>query len=228
MSLLFAQSELADLIYKVEKGQRLDFHDGLRMMNSQEILTLGYMANCLRERKNGNNTYYVVNRPIDYTDVCASFPEEERSSTATLVYGHQESNEKRIEALIELRTRQSQTQQFQIFSPLPFYEGNPNLEGGMGLSLTTGYDDLKMLAVSRIILDNIDHIKGFWMLLGLKLAQVSLAFGVDELDGTVQESIDGKSLSHIISKQALINLIRKAGRDAVERKMHASNNLKTH
>ncbi|AET66961.1 hypothetical protein Desor_1299 [Desulfosporosinus orientis DSM 765] len=226
MPSLFAQSELADLIDKVEKGQRLDYHDGMRMMKSQEILTLGYMANLIREQKHGNRTYYVVNRPIDYTDVCASFPGSERRSTATLVYGDQESKEKRIEGLIQIRTLQDQAQEFFVFSPLPFYKGNPNLEGSMGLPLTTGYDDLKMLAISRILLDNIDHIKGFWMFLGLKLAQVSLAFGVDELDGTVEETMSAEGLS--LSKQALINLVTKAGRDAVERKVHANDNLKNH
>jgi len=220
MPSLFAHSELGDLIGKVEKGQRLDFDAGVRMINSQEILTLGYMANLLRERINGNQTYFIVDRPIDYSDVGASFDEIEKQANATMVYGHKESKEDRINHLLELRTLQDQTKEFLTFSPLPFYSENTKLEGTMGVGNTTGYEDLKMLAISRILLDNIDHIKAFWMLLGPKLAQVSLAFGVDELDGNVVEEritpITGAESSHI-SKRALIHLIQKAGRDAVER-----------
>lgn len=89
----------------------------------------------------------------------------------------------------------------------------------MGVGTTTGFEDLKMLAISRILLDNFDHIKAFWMMLGHKLAQVSQAFGVDDLDGNVVEEqiIVGTEASQAISKRALIHMIQKAGRDAVER-----------
>ena len=76
----------------------------------------------------------------------------------------------------------------------------------MGGGNTTGFEDLKMLAISRILLDNFDHIKASWIMLGPKLTQVSLAFGVDDLEP-----------SQAMSKRALIDMIHKAGRDAVER-----------
>ncbi len=220
MPSLFAQSELGDLIDKVEKGQRLDFDAGIRLANSQEILALGYMANLVRERKNGDQTYFIVDRPINYADISASFEEIETNITGTMVYGNQESKEDWINQLLELRTLQDQTEKFLTFSPRPFYFGNPKF-GTMGVGNTTGFEDLKLLSISRILLDNVDHIKAFWVLLGPKLAQVSLGFGVDDLDGTIVEervtAITGEDSSYSISKQALINLIQKGGRIAVER-----------
>jgi len=221
MPSLFAQSELRDLIDKVEKSQRLDVDEGLRLINSQEILPLGYMANLVRERKNGNQTYFIVNRPIDYADISASFEEIKKHSIATMVYGNQDSLEERITRLVQLRTTQDQSKEFLTFSPIPFLSKNAKLEGTMGVVNTTGYEDLKMLAISRILLDNFAHIKAFWMMLGPKLAQVSLSFGVDDLDGTIVEErssyMSGAESNQIMSKRALIHLIQKAGRDAVER-----------
>ena len=221
MPSLFEQSELADLIDKVENGQRLDFDDGVRLIKSQEILTLGYMANSIRDRKNGNQTYFIVNRPVDFANIIVSLEENEKRYTAFMPYGNQATEETVINSLIQLREQQDQNEEFLAFSPIPYYSENENLAGNMGVGSTTGYEDLKILAVSRILLDNFSHIKTFWRLLGPKLAQVSLAFGVDDLDGTVMEErgapVLGPESSHIMSKRALIHLIQKAGRDAVER-----------
>ena len=178
---LFAQSELSDLVEKVEKGERLDFDAGVRMMDSQDILALGYMANLVRELKNGNQTYFMVNNQINHTNVCTDH------TSATMLYGHIETTEERIDHLIQLRALQDRTGGFLTFIPLPFDPENMQFEGTMGVGNTTGFQDLKMLAISRILLDNFDHIKAFWVMLGPKLAQVSLAFGVDDLDGTVVE-----------------------------------------
>ncbi|SPF55552.1 FO synthase subunit 2 [Candidatus Desulfosporosinus infrequens] len=205
---LFAQSELSDLIEKVEKGERLDYEAGVRMMDSQDILALGYMANLVRERKNGNKTYFMVNNPLDHTNFSTD------RTNATMLYGDIETTEERIDHLILLRAIQDRIEGFLTFSPLPADSEKTQVEGTMGVGSTTGMEDLKVLAVSRILLDNIDHIKAFWMMLGHKLAQVSLAFGVDDLDGTV---VEGTGTSDAISKRALIHMIQKAGRDAVER-----------
>ncbi|OLN31604.1 FO synthase [Desulfosporosinus metallidurans] len=218
MPSLFEQSELYDLIEKVEKGERLEFDDGVRMMNSQDILALGYMANLVRERKNGNQTYFIVNRPIKYANVCSDL---DNCTNATMCYGHNETTEERIDHLLQMREQQDRTGGFLTFIPLPFYPENIKLEGTMGIGNTTGFEDLKMLAISRILLDNFDHIKGFWIMLGPRLAQVSLAFGVDDLDGTVVEEriihSAGTETNQVMTKRALIHLIQKAGRDAVER-----------
>lgn len=193
----FASSELFNLIEKVKKGERLDHDAGVRMMNSQDILVLGYMANIVRERKNGNQTYFIVNRPLNYTNV----------QDATMLYGSMESTEERIDQMLQLRALQDQTGQFLSFIPLSEYPKDALLDGTMGVGTTTGIEDLKVLAISRILLDNFDHIKAFWGILGLKLTQVSLAFGVDYLEGNVE----------VMTKRAMIHMIQKAGRDAVER-----------
>ena len=198
MSSLFAASELFDLIEKIENGERLDHDAGVRMMKSQDILALGYMANIVRERKNGNQTYFTVNRQINYPNV----------HEATMVYGSMESTEERIDHLLKLRTLQDQTDEFLSFIPLSYDPKEDALfDGTMGSGTTTGIEDLKVLAISRILLDNFDHIKAFWSMLGLKLTQVSLAFGVDYLDGYVE----------VMTKRAMTHMIQKAGRDAVER-----------
>lgn len=219
MHLLFGQSELRDLIERVEKGERLNLEAGVRMLNSQDILAIGYMANLVRERINGNKTYFIVNKPITYINGCSDLTD---SANAAMCYGRNESPEELIDRLLQLRKLQDQTGEFLTFAPVPFYPEHINIEGTMGVETTTGIEDLKMLAVSRIILDNFDHIKGFWAMLGLKLAQVSLAFGVDDLDGTVMEKdtahSSGVETSQVIGKQALIQMIQKAGREAVERK----------
>lgn len=198
MPSLFASSELFDLIEKVEKGERLDHNAGVRMMNSQDILTLGYMANIVRERKNGHQTYFSVNRPFGHTN----------AQDATMLYGAMESTEERITQLLQLRELQDKTGEFLSFLPL-------------GGETSTGIEDLKVLAISRILLDNFDHIKAFWSLLGLKLTQVSLAFGVDDLDcNVVEERISnsgGTETSRVMTKRAMIHMIQKAGREAVER-----------
>jgi aminodeoxyfutalosine synthase len=327
MPSLFDQSELSDLIEKVEKGERLDFDAGVRMMDSQDILALGYMANLVREIKNGNQTYFIVNRHINLTnedsqaftlsleefesvtrnpkqediseiqivggsnyelpfnyyiemlqrvkrilpqvciqaftaveidyltqiskltmtevlkllmeagldslpgggaevfsprvraEICEKKVSGERwleiheaahslgmPTNASMLYGHIETTEERIDHLIQLRALQDRTRGFLSFSPLPFYPKDVKLEGTMGVGNTTGFEDLKMLAISRILLDNFDHIKALWIMLGPKLAQVSLGFGVDDLE-----------TSQAMSKRALIHIIQKAGRDAVER-----------
>jgi len=193
---LFETSELYDLIKKVEKGERLDRDAGIRMMKSQDILALGSMANIVRERKNGNQTIFMVNQPFNDANVY----------NATMPYGNTESTEERIDRLLQLRALQDQTGQYLSFIPLAYYpEDALLLEGTMGVGTTTGLEDLKLLAISRILLDNFDHIKVFWTMLGLKLTQVSLAFGVDVIEGNG------------VKKPAMVNIIQKAGRDAMER-----------
>jgi len=211
MPSLFASSELFDLIEKVEKGERLDHDAGVRLMNSQDILALGYMANIVRERKNGNQTYFIVKEQFDYTS----------DHNATMFYGTLESTEERIDHLLQLRSVQDQTGKYLSFIPLSYDPKDILLEGTMGVGTTTGIEDLKMLAISRILLDNFNHIKAFWIMLGLKLTQISLAFGVDDLEGNVVEERtshpEGSETSPVMTKRAMIHMIEKSGRDVVER-----------
>ncbi len=139
-------------------------------------------------------------------------------SNATMLYGHIESSEHRVDHLIKLRELQDRTGGFQAFIPLAFHSQNTEIKKS---AYTTGFDDLKTLAIARLMLDNFDHIKAYWVMLGEKIAQVSLSFGVDDLDGTVVEEkitrAAGGTTDGSMAKDELIRLIKLAGRVPVER-----------
>ncbi|MDX1763541.1 MAG: aminofutalosine synthase MqnE [bacterium] len=139
-------------------------------------------------------------------------------SNATMLYGHVENAAARVDHMDRLRALQDRTGGFQAFIPLAFHPQNTQIAD---FAMTTGFDDLKTLAVSRIFLDNFDHIKAFWIMLGEKIAQVSLHFGVDDMDGTVVEEkithAAGATTSEALSRETLVAMIRKAGRVPVER-----------
>ncbi|MEZ4601329.1 MAG: aminofutalosine synthase MqnE [Syntrophotaleaceae bacterium] len=139
-------------------------------------------------------------------------------SNATMLFGHLESWEDRIDHLRRLRQLQDETGGFMAFIPLPFQDDNAGLPGVKG---PTGVEILKTLAVSRLYLDKFRHVKAYWVMLGVKLAQVSLAFGVNDLDGTVVEERIGHAAGaespQALSGEELMNLIRRAGRQPVER-----------
>lgn len=141
-------------------------------------------------------------------------------TNATMLYGHVETVEERVEHLIKLRELQDRTGGFQTFIPLAFHPRNTALESEVPAD-TTGYDDLKTLAVARLILDNFDHIKAFWIMIGPKLAQISLSFGVNDFDGTVVEErishAAGAQTAQGLGRGELLHLIRAAGRVPVER-----------
>lgn len=141
-------------------------------------------------------------------------------TNATMLYGHLETIEERVEHLLQLREVQDRTWGFQTFIPLAFHSRNTALEGQVP-ERTTGFDDLKTLAVARLLLDNFDHIKAFWVMIGPKLAQISLSFGVNDFDGTVMEErithAAGGDTSQGLVRDELLHLIRAAGRVPVER-----------
>jgi aminodeoxyfutalosine synthase len=139
-------------------------------------------------------------------------------SNATMLYGHIETYEHRVDHLMRLRDLQDKTGGFQAFIPLSFHSQNTEIKKS---AYTTGFDDLKTLAISRLMLDNFDHIKAYWVMLGEKIAQVSLSFGVDDLDGTVVEEritkAAGGTTDGSMTKNDIVHLIRQAGRTPVER-----------
>lgn len=356
MKELFAGSELLDILEKVEAGERLSREDGIRLMKSNELLLLGYMADIVRKRKNGDYAYFIVNRHINHSNVCENLcklcafgkkPDDPEAYTmsldeiearalecrdlniseihivgglnpelplsyfeemlrrvrralpgvviqaftaveidyfarrenlsirevlerlmaagldslpgggaeifsprvrekicerkisgerwlevhrtahqlgmrtnATMLYGHIETPEERVDHLLKLRELQDETGGFLAFIPLAFHPKNTGLES-LNLSRTTGFDDLRVLAVARLLLDNFDHIKAFWIMIGPKLAQVSLAFGVDDIDGTVVEErithAAGADTGQCLTRAQLVNMIKAAGRIPAER-----------
>jgi aminodeoxyfutalosine synthase len=342
---------------KVEAGERLSFDDGLFLEREADLLTLGELANLVRERKNGRFTYYNVNTHLNPTNVCvyrctfcafradlkdpkgyvmtdeqmlerasqaeargatemhivgglhhqlpydwylniiriihqhhprlhlkawtavewdwfarltnrptrdllAEFKEaglgslpgggaeifhpEVREkicdhkadaaewlrihreahelglrSNATMLYGHIEKPEHRIDHLIRLRELQDVTAGFQTFIPLAFHPDNTVLAAQEKLTKPSGLLDLRTMAISRLMLDNFPHIKAYWVMLGLKTAQVSLSFGADDLDGTVvHEKIyheAGSDSPQEMTVAEIRRLIQEAGRIPVER-----------
>lgn len=140
-------------------------------------------------------------------------------TNCTMLYGHLESHADRVEHMRLLRDLQDETGGFQAFIPLAFQPENSALK--LDVAGTSGLDDLKTLAIARIFLDNFDHIKAYWVMLGEKIAQVSLAFGVNDLDGTVVEEKIGHEAGadspQSLARESIIRLISRAGRVPVER-----------
>jgi aminodeoxyfutalosine synthase len=139
-------------------------------------------------------------------------------SNATMLYGHVENDEDRVDHMLRLRSLQDDTGGFQTFIPLAFHPANTALDH---LPATTGLTDIRQIAVGRLLLDNFAHIKSYWQMVTAKIAQISLRFGADDIDGTVvEEKIyhdAGATTPQGMRRAELIRLIREAGREPVER-----------
>jgi aminodeoxyfutalosine synthase len=142
-------------------------------------------------------------------------------TNATMLYGHIESVEDRVDHFIRLRAQQDKSSGFQCFIPLAFYPPDTQMAHLPGPS---GVDSLKTMAVSRLMLDNFPHIKAYWVMLGKRLAQVALHFGANDVDGTITqggeltESYSVEANNEVkMSRQELVGLIEEAGFEAVER-----------
>ncbi|MEO8126692.1 MAG: aminofutalosine synthase MqnE [Bryobacteraceae bacterium] len=345
---------LKPILEKVQRGERLSFDDGVTMYRSSDILSIGYMANLVRERLHGDITYFNVNRHINPTDVCVAscrlcafgkrakdpkaytmsleevwhragegyseavtefhivgglhpelsldwfcqmlrglkerFPQVHLKaftmvevaflahrakisvretlqrlidagvdslpgggaeifsegvrriicdhkidgsewlktaqtahelglkSNCTMLYGHIETDEERADHLVKLREVQDKTGGFVTFIPLAFHPDNTALHH---IPKTTGFLDLKNIAIARLMLDNIPHVKAYWIMMTPKIAQIALRFGADDIDGTVvEEKIyhdAGATTSQGMRRGDLLRLIREAGRVPMER-----------
>jgi aminodeoxyfutalosine synthase len=139
-------------------------------------------------------------------------------SNCTMLYGHIETEEDRVDHLLKLRALQDDTHGFQTFIPLSFHPDNTALEH---IRKTTGFNDLREIAVARLMLDNIPHIKSYWVMVTPQIAQIAQRFGADDLDGTlVEERIyhdAGATTSQHLRRKDLERLIREAGRVPQER-----------
>jgi aminodeoxyfutalosine synthase len=349
-------TDLSAIAEKVENRERLSFEDGVTLFQSNDLIAIGSLANQVRERLNGDLTYYNVNRHMNYTNVCISdcafcgfyrrvkhpeayewsvdecveiarkayhegarelhivgglhprlqfdyytsllselkqnfpdmhlkaftmveldhltrvcrltdeevidglitagldscpgggaeiFRDPTRSqicahktsgsrwlelaqkvhqrgihTNATMLYGHIETTEDRVDHLVQLRELQDRTNGFMCFIPLAFHPKGTDLSHLPGPS---GIDSLKTIAVSRLMLDNIAHIKAYWVMLGRHLAQVALRFGADDLDGTINEggslmeSYLAEGNENQLTKPEIEEMVRGAGRIPVQR-----------
>ena len=142
-------------------------------------------------------------------------------TNASMMYGHIETVEERIDHLIALRELQDETGGFQAFMLFPFHPENTALGAERKLRRVGSWEDMKMLALSRLVLDNIAHVKAFWVMLTQPIAQLALAFGADDLDGTIGEEkiihAAGAQTQTGITRRELDAMIREAGYEPVER-----------
>ena len=156
--------------------------------------------------------------PQRWLEVTRSAHEAGIPTNATMLYGHIETIEERVDHLIKLRDLQDETGGIQAFIPLAFHSENTKLSH---LPPTTAVDDLKTIAVARLLLDNVAHIKAYWVMITPALAQVAMAFGADDLDGTVVEEkithMAGARTPKGLTREQIREMIVAAGYEPVER-----------
>ncbi len=156
----------------------------------------------------------------DWLHIHQTWHELGGKSNATMLYGHIESYAHRVDHMKRLRTLQDQTGGFQTFIPLKFRNQDNQMSY---LTEVTALEDMKNYAVSRLYLDNFEHIKSYWPMLGRDMAQLSLAYGVDDIDGTIDDTTKiyamagSEEQNPAMTTEELVALIQKAGRKAVER-----------
>ena len=154
----------------------------------------------------------------EYLDVHRTWHKLGGRSTCTMLYGHVESLADRVDHLRQLRALQDETHGFTGFVPLAYQPENNHIPVKHP---PTGFDSLRTIAVSRIYLDNFDHITAYWVGLGLKLAQVALSYGADDLHGTIIEEhifhMAGATSPQLQTEADMIKAIREAGRTPVQR-----------
>jgi aminodeoxyfutalosine synthase len=139
-------------------------------------------------------------------------------TNVTMLYGHIETVEERVDHMLQIRALQDETRGFQAFIPLAFHPDHNQMRK---LPPPSGIDTLRVHAVARLLLDNVDHIKAYWISSGVEVAQTALWFGADDLDGTVQEEtiyhMAGAKTPLALSTREIETLIRDAGREPIER-----------
>ena len=139
-------------------------------------------------------------------------------STATMLYGHIETAAERIEHMEKLRALQDETGGFQTFIPLAFHPANTELSH---LPAPSAFDDLRNIAVGRLMLDNFDHVKAYWIMMSAPISQIALAYGADDVDGTTLEETVFHEAGAVtptgMSVEAIVRMLREAGRIPVER-----------
>jgi aminodeoxyfutalosine synthase len=154
----------------------------------------------------------------EYLDVHRTWHQLGEKSTCTMLYGHIESVEDRVDHLRQVRALQDETNGFSGFVPLPYHPGHNQIPVE---TAPTGFDSLRTIAVSRLCLDNFDHVTAYWIGLGTKLAQVALSYGADDLHGTILEEnifhMAGAPSPQSQTRAEMIKAIREAGRDPVQR-----------
>lgn len=154
----------------------------------------------------------------EWLDVHRTWHKMGGQSTCTMLFGHVETTEDRTDHLLKLRASQDETKGFSGFVPLPY---QPENNGIPVKTPPTGFDALRTIAIARVLLDNFDHITAYWVGLGMKLAQVALNYGADDLHGTIVEEhifhMAGATSPQEQTEGAMVKAIRETGRTPVQR-----------
>lgn len=210
----FTMIELQQIARKAEKPLEIVLHElmerGLGALpgGGAEVLTPRVHAELYKKKLDWR----------DWLDTARTAHRAGLRSNATMLYGHIETLPERVEHLVRLRELQDETGGFLTFIPLAFDPQNTELSD---VARSTGVDDLKTIAISRLMLDNFDHIKAFWMMITPPVAQLALRWGADDLDGTIMNyeitHVIDKSNRQALSMPELLRMIREAGRVPVER-----------
>ncbi|MCA9238848.1 MAG: CofH family radical SAM protein, partial [Planctomycetales bacterium] len=142
-------------------------------------------------------------------------------SNCTMLYGHVEQPYHRIDHLLRLRELQDETRGFQTYIPLAFHPDNTKLGEQYKIKKPSALVDLRQMAIARLMLDNVPHVKAYWIMLGVGTAQAALAYGADDIDGTVRHELiyhdAGATTPEVMSVEQIRRLIREAGREPIER-----------
>ena len=195
---------LQPIFEKIQARERLSYQDCLSLLRSPDLLSLGYLANLVRERLHGNVTYFSLNS-------------HSNPAGCSLVYGSLEKFEDLAGQLVRLRELREETHSFSTFAPVAF---DPEKSVLAHLPATSGFDDIKQIAISRLMLDNIPHIRAYWNAMTASIAQVAQRFGADDLDGTLAEDSATGDLAlaaaQVSRRKNIMRLIRECGREPVE------------
>ncbi len=212
---LFVKAYTAvEIDYFANRG-KMSYHDVLLELKTRGLDGLpGGGAEIFAERvrkkicikKMGSKEWFAVHRAAHELGI---------RSNCTMLYGHVENQEDRVDHILQLRKLQDETGGFNSFIPLAYHDDNNPLARYVEGRETDGITDLKVYAISRLLFDNISHIKGYWTTIGIKLAQVALSFGVDDIGGTAySEKIihdAGAETPVELSREELVELIKKNG-----------------
>src|SRR5437667_102195 len=249
MAVLDTLDTLAPIREKVLAAERLDFDDGVALMETDDLLALGELADLARlegcsheevlrtlkdaglDSMPGGGAEIFADRvralvapgkehPDEWSEVHDTAHRLGITTQCTMLYGHVETYEERVDHLLRLRAQQDMSRGFLSFIPLAFHPENTVFEQ-RGWRHTTGADDLKVIAVSRLLLDNVPNVKAYWIMMGMPLAQVALHFGADDVQGTVvREQIFHAAGATTPTEQKLdelVRFVRDAGRVPVQR-----------
>ena len=163
-------------------------------------------------------TYHLKNTGDEWLDIARKVHNAGLRSNCTMLHGHIETAEEKVDHLDRLRRLQDETGGFQTYIPLSFHPDNSEMADVPG---PTALDELREMAVARLLLDNIPHVKAYWILMDIPVAQLCLSYGADDVDGTVvEEKIyheAGATTPQEVQRDELIQWIRDAGRIPVER-----------